>query len=124
MSMYPSATLCLGVSVPRERLQEYIENEDPEWAEGSGEFLREKFPDSNIEIACEFSDWYEDLDDVIVYSKSFEANGYGEVLEINPLDLHTISSGQTEDRQVLYDVLVMLGLPHQWPKWHLIANYS
>lgn len=127
MGQRPSATLCYGIEVPREKLEAFIESISPEeeyYADDWSAALNERYKDQDLSIAFQYSDWFSELEAVVIYIKSFGTYGYGEVLEIDPEDVSANSTYDLLSEMVLVNVQRDLGVPVVPPKWFLYAEFG
>lgn len=126
MGRRPSATLCYGIEVPREKLEAFIESISPdveEYYDEWSEALNKRYKDQKLDIAFQHSDWFSDLEDVVIYIRSYSTGDWGEVIEISPEDLSASSTYDLLGEMVLVNVQKDLGVAIVAPKWFLFADY-
>jgi hypothetical protein len=130
MGRRPNATICYGITVPRETLEEFfLDYEETVGFDSYSEALQQRFKNENLAMAFENNDGWKEQDDVLIYIKFFEAYGYCEVTEIDLEDLSgntTFGGNTTFDRlneMVFQRIRREMKLPPQEPKWRIFADF-
>ena len=128
MGMRPSATICYSIEVPREKLEAFLaphmyDNNEDGFNEMS-EALQHAFKNEELNIAFEFTDWFSDIEDLVIYTKSCGSYGYGDVTEVDSDMFNENSTSALLNQIAFHDITSALKLPSQTPKWRIFAEFS
>ena len=115
MGMRPSANLCYSIEVSKEALETLLAAALEEDFDYLSEALEHYY---KLSIAFAYSDWYDDEDTLIVYGKSYNSYGYGDVTTIENFEV------DAESVQNLLKLQKDLGVPNQLPKWRIYAEFN